>query len=561
MLTELRISDFAVIDRLNIECVGGFLVFTGETGAGKSILVDALALLVGGRGTPDQIRVGAEEAVIEAGFVLPGDGPVTDRLRAAGLLSDGETEVIIRRVLSRSGRSRIYVNGQLSSLHLLQSLAGTLIDIHGQHEQQSLLAPQAQLDALDALGRLRELRAEYADAHRCLLARQRELDDTLRVTEDRQVREDLLQYQLRELDDAEVQPGEDTTLAQERQRLAHVHRLVELASRAYELIYGSEDSILGGVAQVRGCMKELAGIDSTTAGWTTLCEQASVQLHELASGLREYRESLDQDPARLAEVEERLDRLQRLMKKYGGSLESLVSHAEHLRAELEALGRSESRAAELRLAVERERATVEKLARQLSARRKRAASKFEARLTKELASLRMDRTQLRIAVTSESDADGFGPTGADRVEFLLSANHGEPLLPLARSASGGELSRVMLALKTVLAEADRVPVLIFDEVDAGVGGAVAAVMGKRLKALGEFHQVFCVTHLPQIASQAGTHYLVEKGVSHDRTVTRVRRLAPGARREEVARMLGGLAITKAVRDTAAEMLGDVAEQR
>jgi len=199
---------------------------------------------------------------------------------------------------------------------------------------------------------------------------------------------------------------------------------------------------------------------------------------------------------------------------------------------------------------------MEKMARQLSAGRKRAATKFEARLAKELGALRMEHSHLRISVTSESEVNGFGPTGADRVEFLLSANQGEPLLPLARIASGGELSRVMLALKTVLAEADHVPVLIFDEVDAGVGGAVAAVMGKRLKALGEYHQVLCVTHLPQIASQAGTHYLVEKGVEHDRTVTRVRRLAPGARREEIARMLGGLAITKAVRETAAEMLGD-----
>ena len=408
-------------------------------------------------------------------------------------------------------------------------------------------------------GGLKEMRSEYGKAYRSWQERQRELDDTLRATAERQTREDLLRYQQRELEEAQLQPGEDAALANERQRLAHVHRLVELANRAYERLYGSEESLPGGLGQLRGCVKELEGIDSTVSEWGLLCEQATVHLQELASCLREYREKLDQDPARLTLVEERLDRLHRLMKKYGGSLEAVLSRAECVRLDLEALSQSDLRLDALRNAVERERAAVEKLAKRLSARRKGAAEKFEAKLAKELSALRMDRTKLRITVHSDSEAAGFGPDGADRVEFLFSANQGEPLLPLARVASGGELSRVMLALKTVLAETDRVPVLIFDEIDAGVGGAVAAVMGKRLKALGKYHQVFCVTHLPQIASQAGTHYLVEKGSSQNRTVTRVRRLASDARREEVARMLGGLAITKSVRETAAEMLGDTAD--
>jgi len=561
MLTELRISDFAVIDRLNIECTAGFLVFTGETGAGKSILVDALALLVGARATSEQIRAGAEEAVIEAAFTLTAGDPLIDRLHESGFLSDGEPSLIVRRVVSRSGRNRIYLNGQLAPLHLLQSLAGTLVDIHGQHEQQSLLSSQAQLDALDAFGRLRDLRADYARAYDRWQERQRDLEASSRAFEDRRAREDLLRYQQRELEEAQIRPGEDEELAQERQRLAHAHRLSELADRAYSLIYGNEESLLGGMGQVRACLKELASIDAGAGEWTQLCEQASVHLQELASTVRAYRDKLDQDPSRLAAVEDRLDRLHRLFTKYGGDLASLLVRAESVRSELDALSQGGSQLADLRQAVKEDRGAVEDLARRLSLGRTRAASKFEVKLSKELAALRMERTQLKIAVNGDPTEQNLGPTGADRVEFLLSANRGEPLLPLARVASGGELSRVMLALKTVLANTDRVPVLIFDEVDAGVGGAVAAVMGKRLKALGGFHQVFCVTHLPQIASQADTHYLVEKGVTGGRTVTRVHQLDAAARREEIARMLGGLAITKAVRQTAAEMLDGTAKER
>jgi DNA repair protein RecN (Recombination protein N) len=302
-------------------------------------------------------------------------------------------------------------------------------------------------------------------------------------------------------------------------------------------------------------VKEIGAIDPAAVEWTTLCEEAAVRLQEVTARLRDYRGGLEQDPERLIQIEERLDRLQRLKKKYGGSLEAALARAREVQGEIEALAQSEGHLAALRDALERDRAGLDALAARLSEDRRRAATKMEARISEELAVLRMERTKFQIAVHREAGEAGLGPTGADRVEYLLSANPGEPLQPLARVASGGELSRVMLALKTVLAASDRVPVLVFDEVDAGVGGAVAGAMGKRLKALAEYHQVFCVTHLPQIASQAGSHYLVEKEVVKRRTITRIRRLDGAERREEVARMLAGLSITKAVRETAAEMLG------
>jgi len=561
VLTELRISNFAVIDRLSLEFSRGFHVLTGETGTGKSILVDAIALLVGGRASADQIRSEAGEAVLEAAFSLPPTGTLTDRLRREGVLGAQETELIVRRILSRTGRNRLYLNGNLTPLHVIQSLAGTLIDIHGQHEQQSLLSTQAQLDALDAFGHLRALRDEYAREYAQWQARKRELDEAVRASAEQNQREEFLTFQSRELEEANVQPGEEESLSLERHRLAHAHRLSELAQGAYELLYGGDASVLGSLGVIRDHLKEIGAIDAGTADWMLLSDSGTLPLRELSQRLRDYRESLDQDPARLAQVEERLDRIQRLKKKYGGSVEALHSRLSELKRQLEAIASSETRLAELRKSVAEHSTRVEVLAEQLSERRAGVAQQMESRVKQELASLRMDQTQFQIQVHSERDESALGPTGRDRADYLLSANQGEPLLPLARVASGGELSRVMLAMKTVLAEADRVPVLIFDEVDSGVGGAVAAVMGRRLRDLADYHQVFCITHLPQIASQAECHFVVEKAVKHKRTMTRVRQLDQAGRQEEIARMLGGLTITKAVRQTAAEMIGEASRNR
>ncbi|HET8579634.1 MAG TPA: DNA repair protein RecN [Nitrospiraceae bacterium] len=557
MLIELRISNFAVIDRLSLEFSHGFHVLTGETGAGKSILVDAIALSIGGRASADQIRSDAEEAVLEAAFSLPQTGSLTDRFRNEGVLGLHDTELIVRRVLSRSGRNRLYLNGNLIPLHVIQSLAGTLIDIHGQHEQQSLLSTQAQLDALDAFGHLRTLRDAYAREYERWRTTQYELDEAVRTATERSQREEFLRFQYRELEEANVQPGEEDSLVLERNRLAHAHRLSELAQGAYELLYSGEAAVLGSLGMVRDRLKEIGAIDADTEDWVSLSEGATVQLRELSQRLRDYQESLDQDPARLAQVEERLDRIQRLKKKYGGSVGSLLAKLRELKKQIEDLSSSETRQSELQRLLSEQFAYLNHLAAQLSEGRAGAAQKMENRIKQELAALRMVQTRFQIHVRSDRSESALGPTGRDQVEYLFSANQGEPLLPLARVASGGELSRVMLATKTVLAEADRVPVLIFDEVDSGIGGAVAAVMGRRLKDLASYHQVFCITHLPQVAAQAACHLVVEKVVKQKRTVTRVRQLDQAGRQEEIARMLGGLKITETVRQTAAEMIGEV----
>lgn len=557
MLTELRISNFGVIEQLAVRFGSGFIVFTGETGAGKSLLIDAVTLLVGGRASTDHIRAQADEADLEAAFVLASDHSLLQLLQAKGFARTGETEILIRRVISRTGRNRTYLNGNLCPVHLLEELGGALVDVHGQHEQQSLLSSSAQLEALDAFGRLQSLRLDYQAAYKIWREQTAELETVTTQIAQRREREDLLRFQFQEIVDAGVEAGEDRRLDQERPRLMHSQQLGELSDQLHELLYSGEQGVLSLLASARKILSKMDAVDATTAGWTRIVDEAVIPLRDLADQVRGYRDRVEANPARLMEIEQRLDRLHRLTKKYGGTLDAMLALQESLRAQLAQLDTAETRLQELARAVDDGARRARELAGRLSRKRLDAAKKLMMQMTKELAALRMDRTRFAVEVSPLSGETGCGQTGQDAVEFLFSANPGEPLKPLARVASGGELSRVMLALKTILAESDQVPVLIFDEVDAGVGGAVAEVMGTRLRDLGRHHQVLCVTHLPQVGSQAHAHYLVEKEVRQGRTVTQVRLLKPKEREEEVARMLAGVTVTKRARAAAAEMIGSV----
>ncbi|MGZ8421819.1 MAG: DNA repair protein RecN [Nitrospira sp.] len=557
MLTELRISNFGVIEQLAVRFGSGFIVFTGETGAGKSLLIDAVTLLVGGRASTDHIRAQADEADLEAAFVLASDHSLLQLLQAKGFARTGETEILIRRVISRTGRNRTYLNGNLCPVHLLEELGGALVDVHGQHEQQSLLSSSAQLEALDAFGRLQSLRLDYQAAYKIWREQTAELETVTIQIAQRREREDLLRFQFQEIVDAGVEAGEDRRLDQERPRLMHSQQLGELSDQLHELLYAGEQGVLSLLASARKILSKMDAVDATTAGWTRIVDEAVIPLRDLADQVRGYRDRVEANPARLMEIEQRLDRLHRLTKKYGGTLDAMLALQESLRAQLAQLDTAETRLQELARAVDDGARRARELAGRLSRKRLDAAKKLMMQMTKELAALRMDRTRFAVEVSPLSGETGCGQTGQDAVEFLFSANPGEPLKPLARVASGGELSRVMLALKTILAESDQVPVLIFDEVDAGVGGAVAEVMGTRLRDLGRHHQVLCVTHLPQVGSQAHAHYLVEKEIRQGRTVTQVRLLKPKEREEEVARMLAGVTVTKRARAAAAEMIGSV----
>ena len=554
MLTELRIASFALIDHLHLEFPQGFIALTGETGAGKSLLIDALELIAGGRASSEHIRSDTEQATVEAAFSLPFGSPVRAYLREHDLLVTDEDDLIIRRVLSRTGKNKTYINGALVPIQTVQTLTSHLLDIHGQHDQQSLLSVQAQLDALDGFGKSKDAREKYAQIYREWREHEQALADRIAKREELGRHREMKQFQYQELRDANLQLGEEEALTQEHQRLRHRERIGELVEQAYQLLYESDASVVSQFQVISNNIQELERIDSSVKEWSQLGETASLMLREYAESLRSYRETLEYDPERLGELDDRIAKLQRLKKKYQRSVEELIELYEELKDELGGGSDVEQQITELCKQVEVLRAQVKKRAQDLSKKRQQAAKKIEEKIAGELTELEMKNVRLTVQIHTMSDVEKFGPTGKDAIEFMFSANPGEPLHPLAKIASGGELSRVMLAMKSVLSEADEIPVLIFDEVDAGVGGGVGSVIGKRLRDIAQFHQVFCITHLPQLASQAHSHYYIEKEVKANKAVTHVHRLDDQEREDEISRMLGGSEVTKAVRQTAIEML-------
>lgn len=554
MLTELRITNFAVLEQLVLTFDTGFTVLTGETGAGKSLLIDALALLVGGRASSDQIRFGADEAQLEASFQIPPGHPIGKKLREQGVLGKDDSQLVIRRVIARSGRNRVYLNGAMSPVHVLEEFGGTLLDIHGQHDQQSLLSSQTQLDALDAFGRLHSVREQYRMAYGEWTRLRQERDVLAGKIRQAATREDYLAFQRQELDDAALTAGEEEALQGERRRLGSSQRLNELAAEVQERIHGEQGGVLANLSLVERTLGELGQIDPDMQGTSRMATDAKVLVREVADCLRGYADRLDSDPRRLAAIEDRLALIQKLKKKYGGTVEAVLETHRCVREELEGLQHSDAQLQRYDQLISEGMREVARAAQELTDKRTDAAKRMTKIVRRELDALKMGQTQFMVQVLTGEGEQAYGSEGADRAEFVLSTNAGEPLKPLSRVASGGELSRVMLALKSALAGADRVPVMIFDEIDTGVGGAVAAAIGKRLRDLGRYHQVLCVTHLPQVASQADHHWCVEKVQLKNRTMTSARHLTDIGREDEIARMLGGATVTKKVRETAAELI-------
>jgi DNA repair protein RecN (Recombination protein N) len=561
MLAELRIVNFALIEELHLHFLTGFTVLTGETGAGKSLLIDAIGLLVGGRASIEQIRSGEDEAHLEASFELSDLHPLLQQLRSRDIIGPKDNHIVLKRILSRSGRHRVYLNGSLCSLRVLEELGGTLVDIHGQHEQQSLLAPAKQLEAVDGFGSTEPLRTRYEAAYREWKELAARIDATRESGTERDRLEELLRFQVQEIEQAGLLIDEEMTLESERQRLVYAHRLRELAEESYEDLQGDEQGALVRLGRIGRLLAELGRTDQTMGDCESQVREAEIQLKDLAGRLRHYADELEADPDRQEKIEDRLDLIQRLKKKYGGSIEAVLTTGMRAKQELHASQNHQSVILELTERLRAVEVRLTEIAKQLTMKRREAAKRLSKLVAAELAAVKMDQATFDILITTDEGLESFGVTGCDRVEFLLSGNAGEPLRPLGRIASGGELSRIMLALKTVLAETDRVPILVFDEIDTGVGGAAAAAMGVRLRKLGSFHQVFCITHLPQVASQAEHHLLVEKEQDGRRTTTSVKWLNGTEREKEIARMLGGETITKKVRETAAELIAGAKDQR
>ena len=562
MLKELNIKNFAIIDQLRVEFTAGLCVFTGETGAGKSIVVDALNLALGERASADLIRTGCQEAVVEAAFELNGRGTadVTALLSGQGIETDPGEDLIVRRVLAASGKNKVYINGSLANLATLSALGASLADIHGQHEHQSLLSLERQMEMLDSFGNLAALRTDLSETYFRLQDVRTKLAELEAGERDRAQREDMLRFQKSEIEAAMLKPGEDAELASEQKLLANSEKLAELSRAADEALYSADNSVLSGLKKAVTGLREIAAIDSRLAPALELCEAGRAQIEEVAREMSAYADRVEFDPDRLEQIGDRLDLIQKLKKKYGATLEEIIEFGATASAGLDRMERSAEEIERLTKEAQSIKSGLTARAQELTKKRGAAARELEKKIEAELSHLGMKKTTFIVKIVQEPgddtlDGHKLGPRGADRVEFLISPNPGEDPKPLAKIASGGELSRIMLALKTILVEGDSIPTRVFDEVDAGIGGAVAEEVGKRLKRVAAGRQVFCITHLPQIASMATSHYGVSKSVKKDRTSTEVRLLEEKERVDEIARMLGGKTITEATIRHAEEMIG------
>ncbi len=552
MLLTLSIINFAIIDRLEVEFGSGFNVLTGETGAGKSIVMDAIGLLLGDRANPELIRAGCEEATVEALFDLAGRPDLQEAVTQAGFPAGDD--LVLRRIVNRGGRSRAYVNGALATLTQLQPLTEQLVAVCGQHEHQALLAREAHLPFLDRFGELAALLADYREAYAVWRELGERLEQLAAAERERAQRLDLLRYQLDEIDTVQASPGEDEELAAERLLLQNAERLAAAANNGYETLYAADGAVCARLGRLATELEGLTGVDPALGGVAETLQQSLYALEDAASQLRSHLGRIRFEPGRQEEVETRLARLATLKRKYGTTLAEVLAYRESIATELHQLEHAEEARADLEVARARQQAILLEGGRQLSAARQAAGQRLSAAMQRELADLAMNGAQFELQLAPLSEP---GPLGLERGEFLLAPNRGEALLPLARIASGGELSRILLALKRIAPGQEQVPTLIFDEVDAGIGGVTATAVGEKLRAVSRSAQVLCVTHLPQVAAGADRHFLVAKRESDGRTVTQVERLDAEARIQEMARMLGGAQVTETTLAHARELIGGV----
>ena len=551
MLATLHIRDFVIIDKLELELGPGMTTLTGETGAGKSILLDALGLLLGDRADASSVRHGAQRADISAGFDTSRLDQARDWPTEQSLDMDGECQ--LRRVIQREGRSRAYINGSPVPLQLLREFGERLVDIHGQHEHQSLMKRDLQRQLLDSHGGHGKLLDQLAAIHADWKATGAAIDAVLGTGQDRDSRLEFLRFQLQELDELAPEPGEAERLHEEHQRLANAGQLLETCGTHIARLYDDEQSAQVLISHALTDLEPLTRIDGSLREAGELINTALIQLEEGVDRLRDYQQRLELDPQRLQWLEQRLDALHKVAGKHRIKPEQLEEFQARLADELTTLEQADERLQALEEQRQQLQAQFDKVAAQLGRKRRKTAKQLSGQVTEAMQALGMQGGRFAIEV-SDAGKDSMSAHGRERIDFLVSANPGQPLQPLAKTASGGELSRISLAIQVVAASDTHIPTLIFDEVDSGVGGAVAETVGQQLKALGRYHQVLCVTHLPQVAAQAHQHLQVSKHTDQETTRTRIRALDEAERIEEIARMLGGKKITASTRKHAREML-------
>ena len=555
MLSILHIENIAVIESADIQFDGGFNVLTGETGAGKSIVVDAIGAVLGGRTSRDLIRTGAKSALVSAQFT---DLPDLEWFREQGMGPDEDGVLLLQRELRGDGKNVCRLNGRPVALSQLRELGHQLLDIHGQHDGQRLLDPGCHLNYLDSFGETEELLEQYQNAYRSMAQIKRQMDG-LEMDEAEKARKvDTLSYQIQELERAELRPGEDEALAERKKLLRNAGKMTDAVNGAFYALYGSEEE-QGAVDLVASAAAELEQAGRYSDDFGALAEKLEnlrYELEDVAELLRDQKESLEFSPEELDELEGRLDVIYRLRKKYGNTVEEMLDYLSRCRKELEEIQDSSAAIERLQKKLDAAIKDASGKSEKLSALRKEKAAALEKRIQKELADLDMPKVRFQVEFSPKDCAFAMDVTGADEVQFLMSANVGESLKPIQKIASGGELARIMLALKNVLAENEPITTLVFDEVDTGVSGRAAQKVARKMADVGVHKQVLCVTHLPQIAAMADVHFSVEKGERKGRTFTEVERLSRQRRKEELARLTGGEVISEAILASAGQLLDE-----
>lgn len=564
MLQELSIKNFAIIDDLQISFSDGLTILSGETGAGKSIIINAVNLLLGSRATAKLIRSGYQTAELEALFKIEKGGVIAEIMEENGY--ECKEGLLIRRIISRQDRHRIYINGHLSTIQLLNLFTENLASISGQHAHQGLLREDRQLSIIDQFGGLVLLRDEVYRVFHEIVPMIRKLNDLKQKKERQKEHRQLLEFQQTEIRQAAITPGEDIALEQERNRLKNSEELFQAVQSSIEILYDAPGAAVEDLLTVKKDLEKAAHMDSILQSTVEGIADAAFRLEDIAEELRNYLKKIQIDENHMDTVEARLDNLAKLKRKYGGSLESVMYRLESIDKELSSIDNLSEHIADSEKKLSELHRTLVDLSTELSGKRKKTAASLAKKVVKELASLKMPKTKFEISFQTlppdkKTDAyltvgkNAVNETGIDQITFLIAPNVGEPLKPLSGIISGGELSRVVLALKAILAKTDSVETIVFDEVDAGIGGGVAEVVGKKLSALARHHQIICISHLPQIAKFADHHFMISKQVIKGRTKTTIKRLRESERIKEIARMLGGEDITRATLDHAREMLG------
>ncbi len=553
MLHSLSIRNFAIIDRLDLQFGAGFNVLTGETGAGKSIILDALNLLLGGRAGAEMVRTGADRASLDAVFDISRSPELIRTAKEMGFdLEEGE--LLISREVQASGKSSCRIAGRPATVAQLRDLGEGLVDLHGQHEHQSLLTSSRHIEILDDWGgkSIQEMRRQVAETFRALQELRREKESLERDARERTHLLDLYQFQVKEISGAGLQPNEEDELETEHRRVANAQKLAEAAGLAAGALNGDESGgALTSLSVAVRTLEEAAEMDEALSPLLETVKSALYELTEAERDLTRYGDTVEFQPERLQQIEERLDALRTLKRKYGDTIEEVIAYGEETSRKLNALTHSEERGAELDGDITRTGSKLQNLCAKLSTQRKKAAEQFQKITLAELRDLAMEKTKFAVQIDPQE------PTakGADRVEFLIATNPGEPLRPLTKIASGGEISRVMLAIKSAIASQEALPTMVFDEIDVGVGGRTASVLADKMAGLSRAAQILCITHLAQIAAKGDEHFYIEKTSVKDRTHVSVVPLTPDERVQEIARMIGGSKLSETVLQSAREMLG------